>query len=472
MSYCARLAADLSQERQGTCADAHPHRQSFQSVKEVASKNAAESFIRKISYLYRMNINLGPENNQVLFNSPFCIHKEAPKHGMLHSLLNNLRKPEVQQIYGNIAPFWHRDKVPDKGFSKNDYIIWLEGNLTKTAESFVTYENSLMVTFWLKFIKDENEEAFNQEIRETQDSPNVYNIYLEKILYLAEIGLLYLYGKDADNLKAYIPHELLWQFLKDEPSRDMFGFTDYCRVATNLYGVAAASDIADLWNRDHGTHFTGADLGEHLEKCALSSKFFHFYNGGLTDYRIEYGDDIIEILEGQRGKPTYMPSREEIAQWSFSVLDLNAYTPEFEKLFKAVKQFKDAGTAMEITTYLLESCLRGQDPFSEIEFLRTDFGLEFKHVKEFEKVLKLLQDFNNNCRMWVNLGYTPHSLPRQGDRTENFPGIQNEIPFPESTPPFAENTPFKNSSPKVGRNDPCPCGSGLKYKKCCGKITN
>jgi SWIM/SEC-C metal-binding protein len=22
---------------------------------------------------------------------------------------------------------------------------------------------------------------------------------------------------------------------------------------------------------------------------------------------------------------------------------------------------------------------------------------------------------------------------------------------------------------KVGRNDPCPCGSGMKYKKCCGK---
>ncbi|HNJ77368.1 MAG TPA: SEC-C metal-binding domain-containing protein [Azospira sp.] len=22
---------------------------------------------------------------------------------------------------------------------------------------------------------------------------------------------------------------------------------------------------------------------------------------------------------------------------------------------------------------------------------------------------------------------------------------------------------------KVGRNDPCPCGSGKKYKQCCGK---
>jgi preprotein translocase subunit SecA len=27
----------------------------------------------------------------------------------------------------------------------------------------------------------------------------------------------------------------------------------------------------------------------------------------------------------------------------------------------------------------------------------------------------------------------------------------------------------KRSGPKVGRNDPCPCGSGKKYKQCCGK---
>lgn len=29
-------------------------------------------------------------------------------------------------------------------------------------------------------------------------------------------------------------------------------------------------------------------------------------------------------------------------------------------------------------------------------------------------------------------------------------------------------TPVKREQPKVGRNDPCPCGSGKKYKKCCG----
>ena len=32
-----------------------------------------------------------------------------------------------------------------------------------------------------------------------------------------------------------------------------------------------------------------------------------------------------------------------------------------------------------------------------------------------------------------------------------------------------ENQPIRNEGPKVGRNDPCPCGSGKKYKNCCGK---
>ena len=36
-----------------------------------------------------------------------------------------------------------------------------------------------------------------------------------------------------------------------------------------------------------------------------------------------------------------------------------------------------------------------------------------------------------------------------------------------SGPPPAKT--FTRKGPKVGRNDPCTCGSGKKYKKCCGK---
>jgi hypothetical protein len=38
-------------------------------------------------------------------------------------------------------------------------------------------------------------------------------------------------------------------------------------------------------------------------------------------------------------------------------------------------------------------------------------------------------------------------------------------------PPSAPTAPIKEHTPRVGRNDPCPCGSGRKYKKCCGDST-
>jgi hypothetical protein len=40
---------------------------------------------------------------------------------------------------------------------------------------------------------------------------------------------------------------------------------------------------------------------------------------------------------------------------------------------------------------------------------------------------------------------------------------------PEDTPEndLALDEPYVRPEPKIGRNDPCPCGSGKKYKKCC-----
>ncbi|MDD5088665.1 MAG: SEC-C metal-binding domain-containing protein, partial [bacterium] len=38
----------------------------------------------------------------------------------------------------------------------------------------------------------------------------------------------------------------------------------------------------------------------------------------------------------------------------------------------------------------------------------------------------------------------------------------------EGAPPQAGKRQPVRVAPQVGRNDPCPCGSGKKYKKCCG----
>ena len=43
--------------------------------------------------------------------------------------------------------------------------------------------------------------------------------------------------------------------------------------------------------------------------------------------------------------------------------------------------------------------------------------------------------------------------------------------MPEQQSASQQAETFVREQPKVGRNDPCPCGSGKKFKQCHGKIT-
>ncbi|MBN2302268.1 MAG: SEC-C domain-containing protein, partial [Lentisphaerae bacterium] len=49
----------------------------------------------------------------------------------------------------------------------------------------------------------------------------------------------------------------------------------------------------------------------------------------------------------------------------------------------------------------------------------------------------------------------------------NAGAILNDGGFKRTNEP--RPAPIRRTGPKVGRNDPCPCGSGKKYKNCCGR---
>ncbi|NEV61975.1 preprotein translocase subunit SecA [Thiorhodococcus minor] len=57
---------------------------------------------------------------------------------------------------------------------------------------------------------------------------------------------------------------------------------------------------------------------------------------------------------------------------------------------------------------------------------------------------------------------------------EGFEGGDPEAPLEESQPQAnaeAEHRPFVRDGRKIGRNEPCPCGSGKKYKQCHGRVS-
>ena len=127
-------------------------------------------------------------------------------------------------------------------------------------------------------------------------------------------------------------------------------------------------------------------------------------------------------------------------------------------------------------------------------------------AKDFQRFADLYFDLSNHTRMPTNKGYTPNELSstrRGGPTSISFgPGIQNAIRsgdlnadelrqavFAQSDWPTsirssmlseidrAELKPGEEKwfggtvvkGAKVGPNDLCPCGSGKKYKKCCGR---
>jgi curved DNA-binding protein CbpA len=53
-------------------------------------------------------------------------------------------------------------------------------------------------------------------------------------------------------------------------------------------------------------------------------------------------------------------------------------------------------------------------------------------------------------------------------RAKKLNKLKREFGIYDEDPEYAPEQPVRRTEPKVGRNDPCPCGSGKKYKRCCG----
>ena len=88
---------------------------------------------------------------------------------------------------------------------------------------------------------------------------------------------------------------------------------------------------------------------------------------------------------------------------------------------------------------------------------------------DLEEFALFFQDLNNHTHKHANRGTTPDELLVQSAR-----GLQlrQRLAPPENQLSFFEEPPQRPKLTIVGapsRNGPCPCGSGRKYKNCCGK---
>jgi|GEM_PF-2858394 len=59
-------------------------------------------------------------------------------------------------------------------------------------------------------------------------------------------------------------------------------------------------------------------------------------------------------------------------------------------------------------------------------------------------------------------------IEEEGEANYGAHEVPSQFVVPAKIPETIPATPIRREAPKVGRNDPCSCGSGKKFKKCCG----
>jgi preprotein translocase subunit SecA len=103
-----------------------------------------------------------------------------------------------------------------------------------------------------------------------------------------------------------------------------------------------------------------------------------------------------------------------------------------------------------------------KDP--KVEYQKEAFAL-------FESMMKRIRDNTIEYIFKVQVMVNPNPQPQQTENnpfqssnTSALPSNNNKI----SNKPITAAKQSKDLN-KIGRNDLCPCGSGKKYKKCCGK---
>lgn len=238
----------------------------------------------------------------------------------------------------------------------------------------------------------------------------------------------------------------------------------YATVAINLYGVITIDEFVDIFNHYEEAVTTWKEAFLALKRLAKTDEVEYSISGDIIsgpDFQphfIDYDDTIQFIRANQEGKPHYLPNKEEFLKF------IDCCYREPEKPYTELKAFilKHKLTTNGEGIHGVDNDLMklhkmiqlGAKAVDELNYF-TQRGYQYKDMDNFNAFNQLLMNVHNNTRMFFNNGFTPSEIFEKYER----PYLK---PLPKE--------PFNfQSVQKIGRNDPCPCGSGLKFKKCHGR---
>ncbi|MGG0643176.1 SEC-C metal-binding domain-containing protein [Sporosarcina gallistercoris] len=227
----------------------------------------------------------------------------------------------------------------------------------------------------------------------------------------------------------------------------------YIKAMTRLYGMVQFEQVVTLYNLQNDVKITVGLLEDLLASGELDP--------GLQKEDILYKDAVFlgpklagivpeQFVRETIEKPYYQPPKEQLLRFADpGYYERTSELLHLEKLFQKVNIPQIQIDRMLHT--FMEGLSKWHANFMEVigRLMAQAGPLPEEQVKQ---IVPVAINVANAVRLIENRGHTPQEM---------F-GLERSEVKPLTVQPAA-------SEVKVGRNDPCPCGSGKKYKKCCGR---
>lgn len=300
----------------------------------------------------------------------------------------------------------------------------------------------------------------------------VDNFDTDKASYLHKIGVIFAGSYKGRKILA-VPDEIAAVFRKidgPELAQIVERNTEWVTLVQGLlyyYGVLTLEQIQMMLGKLDGREPELIELFDVIKHADLYYGHTHFdYDLGFYDERVF---NPAKVVQEQKARPSldYYP-------FTKSYL-LKVGKPGHRDRTPAQKHLIDLLVRyFEVTPIEADEMVGNgvtivnmvEKPTELIEFFTAQ--LEPPSVAVLQQLVNALMEFMNTTRQWILKGHTPAEL------------VQEEKKYlrPLPTKPFILGQPKGQPKgkvidmpkrTKVGRNAPCPCGSGKKYKHCCGK---
>ncbi len=222
----------------------------------------------------------------------------------------------------------------------------------------------------------------------------------------------------------------------------------------NLYGVVEVSWAVTLFNKYYTPEVSKEELTNLVKndmRLACQSKVMDSYIVEETIYALDK-NNFKDFVDATVDRDYFIPSKELLEK----VNNETYYEPslQIEKLKSHIrtKYLQDEEVIEEaiiaVTMIAKVDCDKTGKTMELILEELVNIGLEFGSLADINEMIKHIAPVINVTRKWINKGFTAQEL---------------------SPHVFDDRTGQKVKVLDIGRNEPCTCGSGKKYKKCCGR---